>query len=121
MAALGARKSAEKGGSRKRRLSDQVTLMMYADAFDHSKRKHVSILNINAHIAFLSKLSKLQKRNGGVPRDRQEIILAQHQWHLPRSIVVVTPVLSPQRPKAKPPSSASRWVRQQGAPAKQRH
>ena len=92
MAALGARKSAEKGGSRKRRLSDQVTLMMYADAFDHSKRKHVSILNINAHIAFLSKLSKLQKRNGGVPRDRQEIVLAQH---LPRSIVVVTPVLSP--------------------------
>lgn len=49
MAALDVRKSAERSGSRKSILSDQGTLMMYMDALDHSKREHVSILNIKTH------------------------------------------------------------------------
>lgn len=46
MPELGVRKSAERRGGRKSRLSDQGTSMMYVNAFDHSKRKHVSILDI---------------------------------------------------------------------------
>lgn len=41
------RKSAVRDGSRKKlRLSAQGTLMMYKYAFDHSKRRHVFLLNL---------------------------------------------------------------------------
>lgn len=83
---------------------------MYEDAFDHSKRKHVFILNINTHTAILahSKLPNATPECHGIAR--------RHVGAAPPKIDrLATPVLSPQRSKAKPPSSASRWVRQQGA------
>jgi len=80
------------------------------DTPDHSKRRHISILNIILRHTVYSFLSKPPRTPHRRPRDRQEISLAQH---IPRPLTLSLQFSPHKDPEAKPPRLPV--VRQQGA------